>query len=87
MVLLFLFSAGRTILIIIGVFFLLRLVGRMMIAKRNVEEHNQVQHEREQMAQMNQKAAENYGKTSISKIGKTKKGAGDFVDFEEIKED
>jgi hypothetical protein len=77
----------RTLLIIIGVFVLLRIIGRLMIAKRNVAEHNEVQRKQNAANQMEREAERNFGKTTISKIGKSSKKDGDFVDFEEIKED
>lgn len=87
MVLLSIAGFLKMVLIILGVFVLLRLVGKMMIAKRTMDEHNQVQRKQNASDEMVRDAKENFGKTTISKIGKSKKSDGDFVDFEEIKED
>lgn len=87
MILLSISGLFKMLLIILGVFVILRVVGRMMVAKRNMEEHNQVQRKQDASDDMVRKAKENYGRTTISKIGKSSKKDGDFVDFEEVKED
>ncbi len=87
MVLLSITGLFRTLLIILGVFVVLRVIGRMMIAKRNMDEHNQFQRDKNKADEMVRNAERNYGKTTISKIGKSSKKDDDFVDFEEIKED
>ena len=77
----------RMLLIIAVVFVLLRVIGRFMIAKRNIDEHNQAARDHNAEEELKRKAAENYGKTTISKVSKYKKSDGNFVDFEEIKDD
>lgn len=76
----------RTIVIIIGVFVLLRFVGQMMNAKRNMAEQEAMKEaERRLQAERNRKA-KNLGKTNI--IGKGNNTAGDIedVDFVEVKD-
>ncbi|MFT5823918.1 MAG: hypothetical protein ACI8ZM_005184 [Crocinitomix sp.] len=87
MVLLSISGFVRTVLIIVGVFVLLRLIGKMMIAKRTMDDHNQVQRKQNASDEMVRNAKETFGKTTISKIGKSDKNDGDFIDFEEVKED
>jgi hypothetical protein len=58
-----------------------------MIAKRNMDEHNQAARDRNADEELKRKAAQNYGKTTISKVSKSRKNDGDFVDFEEINDD
>jgi uncharacterized membrane protein len=77
----------RTILIIVGVIVVMRFIGRLMIAKRNIEEHERLNKAKKAQDQMREKARRNFGKTTISKLGKSKYNDGDFVDYEEIKED
>jgi uncharacterized protein YxeA len=71
----------RTILIIIAVLVIMRFIGKLMIAKRNLDEEKA--HERKQQAyQKAKKESElNKGKVHLSK-GAT--GDAEDVDFEEI---
>ena len=79
----------RTILIIFGVFVLLRFLGQLMIAKRNMEEERRLS-ERERKAERNrQDKLRNFGKTNIitEKDSSLKRpGHSDVqdVDFEEL---
>lgn len=84
MILLYLFSFFRTILIIIGVIFVLRLIGRMMIVKRNLEEQNKHQQNVRRSEQLKETSRRNFGKTTISNVGKDKIEDGDYVEYEEI---
>lgn len=86
MTLLYLFNFLRTILIIIGIFFVLRLIGRMMVANRNLEEQERLRNEQAKAEQERLNAQKNYGKTTISRIGKKKMDEGEYVDYEEIDE-
>jgi hypothetical protein len=79
----------KTVLLILGAFVLLRFLGQLMIAKRNMEEERQLnKKQRDVEAERNQKL-KNFGKTSIlnaKKKSPTKK-EGDFiqdVDYEEM---
>lgn len=77
----------RTVLIIVGVIVLLRFIGRLMMAKRNLDEHERLNRSKRESDEMVANARKNFGKTTISKIGKSKYKDGDYVDYEEIKED
>lgn len=83
MILLSITGLFRTILIIIGVMVVLRVIGKMMIAKRNLEEEKELLREQRKSEKMVADAKQNYGKTSVTKIDS--KDQGEFVDFEEIK--
>jgi hypothetical protein len=79
----------KTVLLILGAFVLLRFLGQLMIAKRNMEEERQLnKKQRDVESERNQKL-KNFGKTSIlnaKKKSPTKK-EGDFiqdVDYEEM---
>jgi hypothetical protein len=79
----------KTVLLILGAFVLLRFLGQLMIAKRNMEEERMLNKKhRDVEAERNQKL-KNFGKTSIlnaKKKSPTKK-EGDFiqdVDYEEM---
>jgi hypothetical protein len=79
----------KTVLLILGAFVLLRFLGQLMIAKRNMEEERMLNKKhRDVEAERNQKL-KNFGKTSVlnaKKKSPTKK-EGDFiqdVDYEEM---
>ena len=79
----------KTVLLILGAFVLLRFLGQLMIAKRNMEEERQLnKKQRDVESERNQKL-KNFGKTSIlnaKKKSPTKKEY-DFiqdVDYEEM---
>lgn len=79
----------KTVLLILGAFVLLRFLGQLMIAKRNMEEERMLNKKhRDVEAERNQKLKD-FGKTSIlnaKKKSPTKK-EGDFiqdVDYEEM---
>lgn len=74
----------RTLLIIIGVFVVLRFFGQLMVAKRNAEEHEKVARERREAAELMAQSRSNFGKTTISKLGKSDQDKADFADFEEV---
>ncbi|MBK7129350.1 MAG: hypothetical protein IPH66_08325 [Crocinitomicaceae bacterium] len=73
------------ILIILGVFVVLRFVGQFMIAKRNLDEEKEMlrqQREREMKAANDRK---NFGKTTVNKIDKNSAENAEYTDYEEIK--
>lgn len=83
MVLLSITGFFRTILILVGVLVVLRFIGRLMTAKRNMDAHNQRQRDLNNQAKMMDQSKKDYGKITISKGGNTE---GDFASYEEIKE-
>ncbi len=73
----------KTILIIIGALVLLRFLGRVMIAKRNLDqERADLAREKEFVRERNHKI-KNFGKVTVN--SKTK-GAVQDVDYEEVKD-
>jgi hypothetical protein len=73
----------KTALMILGALILLRFLGRVMIAKRNLdEERANLAREKEFVRERNEKL-KNFGKVSVSKS--TPKGDVQDVDYEEIK--
>lgn len=73
----------KTILILIGALVLLRFLGRVMIAKRNLEQERvDLAREKEFVKERNEKL-KNFGKVSVSKSGGSKGDVQD-VDYEEI---
>ncbi len=84
MVLLYLFGFLRTILIIIGVVFVLKLIGQMTVAKKNVREQQESDRKLRESQRVQEEARRNYGKTTISQKNNQKLNEGDFVDYEEV---
>ena len=81
-------NAFRTILIIIGAIVLLRFLGQLMNAKRNMEEERRLnKQQREYQDERNQKM-KNFGKVNIFSRNSKKrthlKGNVEDVDFEEV---
>jgi hypothetical protein len=69
----------RTVLIILGALVLLRFLGRLMIAKRNMEEERKIENDRKEKLK-------NFGKVNVIRPtqSKTTKNDVEDADFEEI---
>jgi len=74
----------RTVLIIIGVFVLLRFLGQLMNAKRNMAEEQRMKDQAEKLKKAREKTAKNLGKTTVIKNGKSSSSDIEDVDFEEV---
>ena len=61
----------RTLLIIIGVFVLLRFLGQLINAKRNMEEERKLNAQQRKFNQEKERKRKNLGKTSILKFPMT----------------
>lgn len=72
----------RTLLIIIGVFVLLRFLGQVMSAKRNMEEERRMNEAQRKFNQEKKRKQQNLGKTTILK--KSTNNDIEDVDFEEL---
>lgn len=70
----------RQILVVLGVILLIRMIGKIMSARRQVNEQNR----HNQQESYKQQAKKNVGKTTIQKIDKSKIKESDYTDFEEI---
>jgi hypothetical protein len=77
----------RTVLIIIGVFVLLRFLGQLLIAKRNMEEERRINEQRRKTEKEKSDKLKEMGKIKILSDQKTKTRTGDTedVDYEELK--
>lgn len=71
----------KTVLILIGVFILLRFIGQLMIAKRNLAEHNNLKEQDRQYQKIRQHVSRNSGKTSVIPPKPT---TAEDVDYEEL---
>ena len=79
-------SIFRTILIIIGFIVLLRFLGQLMNAKRNLEEEKRLKEELSNYERDQKKSKVNFGKTSIlnSNLKKSAPSPIEDVDYEEL---
>ena len=75
----------RTVFILIGVFVLLRFLGRLMIVKRNLEKERQDLKRTKDFEKEKQRMARNYGKTEIlSQNNNSKNASVEDVDYEPL---
>lgn len=72
----------RTLLIIIGVIVLLRFIGQLMNAKRNMETERKLNAQQRKQNEEIRKTAQNFGKTKI--ISNSNSNDIEDVDFEEV---
>jgi len=81
----------RTILIVIGAIVLLRFLGQLMIAKRNMEEERAMNERQRNLEKERSEKLKKFGKISILGGSKKKTTESSYsevvdVDYEEIKE-
>lgn len=81
----------RTILIVVGAFTLVRFLGQLMVAKRNLETERKLNERERKLAKERQDKLTNFGKTTILGRGKSRStkssavsGNAEDVDFEEV---
>ena len=77
----------RTVLIILGAFVLLRFLGQLMMAKRNMEEERKIIERQRTFDKERSQKLRNFGKVNILARNKRKTGISDQaedVDYEEI---
>ncbi len=72
----------RTLAIIVGVFVLLRFLGQLMNAKRNMEEERAMNERQRKFNEAKRKTAQNLGRTNVLK--KTDSSNAEDVDYEEV---
>jgi hypothetical protein len=78
----------KTILIILGAFVLLRFIGQLMMAKRNMEEERRLNRSKRDFEQERERKLRNFGKTTILKADPKRSARypeAEDTDFEEIK--
>lgn len=71
----------KTILYIIGALVLLRFIGQLLIAKRNINEQNALKEQQSRLDKERRFVEQNKGKVSISK---NKNSSAVDVDYEEV---
>lgn len=78
----------RMILILIGVFVLLRFIGQILMAKNNIARQNDMKRREEELAKQKDKALRNAGKTKIlrSKNDQNPNDSIIDVDYSEVEE-
>lgn len=71
----------KTILYIVGALVLLRFIGQLMIAKRNINEQNAMKEQQSRLDKERRFVEQNKGKVSISK---NRNSSAVDVDYEEV---
>jgi hypothetical protein len=77
----------RTVLIILGAFVLLRFLGQLMMAKRNMEEERKINERQREFDKERSQKLRNFGKVNILTKSKRKTGIShqaEDADYEEI---
>lgn len=76
----------RTVLIILGALVLLRFLGRLMIAKRNMEEERKMNERSRKIENDRKEKLKNFGKVNVIHPTQSKTSKNDIedADFEEI---
>lgn len=76
----------RMILIIIGVFVILRFLGQVLIAKNNVVSQKEMKNREEAIKREKEKAKREYGNTKITmnKSSNTKDSSIEDVDYQDV---
>ncbi|MBI1836281.1 MAG: hypothetical protein HYR91_03340 [Flavobacteriia bacterium] len=79
----------KIVLMILGAFVLLRFLGQLAVAKRNMEEERSLSERQRKYSKEKERVFKSFGKTSVISNSKTKsnqhaKNGVEDVDFEEI---
>lgn len=74
----------RTILIVVGVIVLVRFIGQLMNAKRNMEEERQANERDRKLRDEKRRKEKQLGKTTILKKGSQNQGDVEDVNYEEL---
>ena len=74
----------RQILVILGVILLIRFIGKMMTARRNINDQEQYSKSKNESDKHQANAKKNFGKTTVQKINKRKIKDSEYTDFEEV---
>ena len=79
-----LFISFKNIIFIFGIILLMRFIGKMMSARRNINEQTKHKQGQADMYIEKEKAKRNFGRTTVEKIDKQTETDSNFSDFEEI---
>ncbi len=79
-----LFISPRNIIFILGVILVLRLVGKMMSARRNIQDQKTYRANQANTTFEKERSKRNFGRTTIGKVDQSKIPDTEYTDFEEI---
>jgi hypothetical protein len=74
----------KTILLIIGVFIVLRFLGQLMNVKRNLNEEQKFKENKNAFDELKKSSEKNKGKIKLTDKKKTAKDYTNYTDYEEI---
>jgi hypothetical protein len=84
MILLSITGLFRTVLIVIGVIVILRAIGKLAQAKRNVDAQAMMKKQELEANRLREESKRDYGKTSISHKDPNASDNSEYVEFEEV---
>lgn len=76
----------KMILMIVGALVLIRFIGQLLVAKRNMEEERKLNEENRKFHQAKKESLKSFGKTKIIKNKKDLQGHVQDVDYQEVDE-
>jgi hypothetical protein len=79
-----LFISIKNLIFILGIVLLMRFIGKMMSARRNINEQTKHKQNQADVSVEKEKAKRNFGRTSVEKIDEQSKNDSNFTDFEEV---
>jgi hypothetical protein len=79
-----LFISIKNLIFILGIILLMRFIGKMMSARRNINEQTKHKQSQADVSIEKEKAKRNFGRTSVEKIDEQSKNDSNFTDFEEV---
>jgi len=62
----------------------MRFIGKMMSARRNINEQNKHKQTQADISIEKEKAKRNFGRTTVEKVDQKSKNDSDYTDFEEV---
>jgi len=79
-----LFISIKNLIFILGIILLMRFIGKMMSARRNINEQNKHKQTQADISIEKEKAKRNFGRTTVEKVDQKSKNDSDYTDFEEV---
>lgn len=77
-------GAVKTILLIIGIFIVLKFIGQLMGAKRNLDEEKKFKADKNAFDELKKSSEKNKGKIKLTDKKNTAKDYTNYTDYEEI---
>ena len=79
-----LFISIKNLIFILGIILLIRFIGKMMSARRNINEQTKHKQTQADISIEKEKAKRNFGRTTVEKIDEQTKNNSGYTDYEEV---